>query len=159
MEEATVCYPITDGEMLLIRKRRGLGAGNLIGAGGKLEAGETPDDCVRRECREELRVEPVAPERVGEIDFHFGDPEPGEQSMHVHVYTAEGVEGEPRETREARPVWCSTDDPPYDEMWADDRVWFPHMLEGRTFVGEFVLTDDGESLAEYSVTVDVSLDE
>ncbi|MFB6194471.1 MAG: 8-oxo-dGTP diphosphatase [Halobaculum sp.] len=157
MDEATVCYPITDGETLLIRKQRGVGAGKLVGPGGRVEPDETPDDCVRREVREELRVEPVGVERVGEIEFHFRTPDPDDDSMYVYVYTAEGVRGEPEATPEAVPVWHPTDQLPYEEMWADDRIWMPHMLDGHTFTGQFVLTDDGEALAEYSVTLDVSV--
>jgi 8-oxo-dGTP diphosphatase len=151
MDEATLCHPIIDGQLLLIRKQRGLGAGKLVGPGGKVEAGETPLSCARREVREELRVEPEGVEKCGEFAFHFGDGEPDEDSMFVHVFTADAIDGEPQETREAVPEWHPVADPPYDEMWVDDRIWMPHMLDGEPFVGEFVLTGDGESLHRYEM--------
>jgi 8-oxo-dGTP diphosphatase len=154
---ATVCYPVVDDEMLLIRKQRGLGAGKIVGAGGKVEDGETPDDCVRREVREELRVRPVGVERVGELHFHFGGPAPDGDSILGYVYRADGVEGKPEATEEAVPVWHPVDDLPYGEMWVDDRVWMPHLLDGRTFRGTFVLDDDGERLTEYELDLDVAL--
>ena len=49
------------------------------------------------------------------------------------------------------------DDPPYDEMWVDDRVWIPHLLAGETFRGEFVLSDDGASLRYYEMRVGVDM--
>ncbi len=144
--------------MLLIRKQRGLGAGKLIGAGGKVEDDETPAECVRREVREELHVRPVGVERRGEINFHFGGSDPDGDSLHVHVYAAADVDGEPESTAEAVPVWHPVDDLPYDEMWVDDRVWLPHLLDGRTFEARFVLDDDGDRLESYAVDLDVALD-
>ena len=172
---ATLCHPVVDDQLLLIRKQRGAGAGKLVGPGGKVEDGETPVEAARREVREELRVDPFGVEKRGEFDFHFRDSEADrrgaseraseegrparsavdEDSMHVHVFAADGVEGEPEATEEAVPEWHPVADPPYDEMWVDDRVWLPHLLAGETFRGEFVLSDDGESLQSYEMDVDV----
>lgn len=151
MNEATLCHPIVDGELLLIRKQRGLGEGNLLGPGGKRESGETPREAARREVREEVRVEPTGLAKCGEFAFHFRDETPDDDSMHVHVFTADGVEGDPEATPEAVPEWHPKDNLPYDEMWVDDRVWMPHMLAGETFAGTFVLTDDGEAMRWYEM--------
>jgi 8-oxo-dGTP diphosphatase len=43
---------VKDGRVLLCRKKHGTLL--LILPGGKLEAGETAEECLRRECREEL---------------------------------------------------------------------------------------------------------
>lgn len=40
VSEATLCHPVREGELLLMRKKRGPGAGNLIAPGGKLEGDE-----------------------------------------------------------------------------------------------------------------------
>ena len=156
--EATLCHPIVDGELLLIRKQRGLGAGKLVGPGGKVETGERPREAVVREVREELRVDPVGVEKRGEFDFHFGDGTVDEDSMHVHVFEAAGVEGEPEATAEAVPEWHPVVDVPYDEMWIDDRVWLPHLIDGETFAGEFVLSDDGKSLLRYEMDIGVEFE-
>ncbi len=44
MQPATLCYLLRPGdeEVLLIRKKRGLGEGKFVGPGGKVEDGETP---------------------------------------------------------------------------------------------------------------------
>ena len=175
--EATLCHPIVDGELLFIRKQRGLGAGKLVGPGGKVEAGETVREAARREVREELRVTPVGVEKRGEFDFHFRDSEAerndasehasgdaasdgivADDSMHVHVFAADAIEGEPEATEEAVPEWHRADELPYDEMWSDDRVWLPHLIAGETFRGEFVLSDDGESLVSYEMDIGVDVE-
>lgn len=157
MDEATLCHPVVDGELLLIRKQRGLGAGKLVGPGGKIEDGETPPEAARREVREELRVDPVGLEQCGEFAFHFRDDAHDDDSMYVYVFRADDVEGTPTATDEAVPEWHPTSDPPYDEMWVDDRIWLPHLIDGQTFRGEFVLTDEGDAMHRYEVDLGVDL--
>ena len=50
-ERDTLLFVVKDGRVLLIRKKRGLGAGNINGPGGHIEAGETPIECAIRETR------------------------------------------------------------------------------------------------------------
>lgn len=158
MNESTLCHPIVDGELLLIRKQRGLGEGKLVGPGGKIEAGETPREAAIREVREELRVEPRGVEKCGEFAFHFRDEAVDDDSMYVHVFAADGVEGTPTATEEAVPEWHPVEDPPYEEMWVDDRIWVPHMLAGETFAGTFVLTDEGDAMRSYEMEVGVEFE-
>ncbi len=44
-ERATLCFVRRENEVLLIRKKRGLGAGKINGPGGRIEPGETPAEC------------------------------------------------------------------------------------------------------------------
>lgn len=158
MDEATLCHPVVDGELLCIRKQRGVGAGKVVGVGGKVEPGETPAEAARREVQEELRVDPLGMDKRGEFEFHFRDSDPDEDSMFVHVYAADGVDGDPTATEEAVPEWHPVDDPPYGEMWVDDRVWLPHLLDGQRFRGAFVLTDDGDAMHRYEMELGVEFD-
>ena len=55
MKDATLCYIEQDGKYLMMlrnKKRSDPNEGKWIGVGGKLEAGETPMECSRREIRE-----------------------------------------------------------------------------------------------------------
>ena len=145
---ATLVFVIRDGRILLIRKKRGLGAGKINGPGGRLDPGETPFDCAVRETEEELHTTPVALEHLGELKFQFVDG----YGIHVFVYRAADHEGTPTETDEATPIWAPLDDIPYDEMWADDRVWLPLLVAGRRFAGRFIF--DGDRMVDYEVTVE-----
>lgn len=153
MQPATLCYLLRpdDEEVLLIRKKRGLGEGLYVGPGGKVEDGETPRECVVREVEEEIGVTPRDPEKVGEFEFVFGES----TEMFVHVFRAEDFGGVPEESPEADPGWFDFDSMPYDEMWEDDRYWMPHLLAGETFAGEFVFDEDGDELLEWTVETDV----
>jgi 8-oxo-dGTP diphosphatase len=144
---ATLLFPVVDGEVLLIRKKRGVGAGLYNGPGGKVEPGETPRECAVREPREEVRARPTGVEKLGELDFRFG----GDPFTYVHVYRADGLRGAPQETPEADPEWRPVDALPYDEMWPDDRHWLSHLLAGEPFHGRFRFDDDGDELRSWDL--------
>jgi 8-oxo-dGTP diphosphatase len=141
-DPATLVFVVRDGRVLLIRKKRGLGAGKINGPGGRLDPGETPLACAVREVQEELRVTPLGLSWRGENRFQFVDG----YSIHVHVFVASGCEGEPVETDEAVPHWVALDAIPWQEMWADDPLWLPHVLAGRRVSGRFLF--DGDAMLD-----------
>jgi 8-oxo-dGTP diphosphatase len=51
-DPATLVFVVKDGRILLIRKKRGLGAGKINAPGGRLEAGEAPIEGAVREVQE-----------------------------------------------------------------------------------------------------------
>lgn len=147
VDPATLIFVIRGGRILLIHKKRGLGAGKINGPGGRLEAGETPRAAALRELREELGVEAVDPEWMGEHRFQFVDG----YSTYVHVYRAPDLRGTPIETDEAIPLWVDLDAIPFDRMWEDDRLWLPLLVEGRQFSGYWIF--DGDRMLDYRLDV------
>jgi 8-oxo-dGTP diphosphatase len=143
VDVATLCFVVRAGDILLIRKKRGIGAGKINGPGGRLEPGETPRACAVREVEEELGVTPSGLVAMGEQRFHFVDG----YTIHVHVYLASGYSGEARETDEALPLWTPLDRIPYDEMWEDDILWLPRMLDGVRCSGRYLF--EGDKLLDY----------
>ena len=144
-EVATLVFAIRQGEILLIHKLRGLGAGKINGPGGRLEPGESLMDCAVREVQEELKVTPTGLEYGGDIRFQFVDG----YSLHVHCYRAADIVGEPLATDEAIPLWSSLEAIPYDDMWEDDRIWLPQLIAGRPFSGRFLF--EGDRLLDYAL--------
>lgn len=137
-EEGTLCFVIQDGQILLIEKKRGLGAGKVNGPGGRIEKGETAEQAAIRETQEEVGITPTEVQWAGELRFQFRDG----YSLHCTVYRASGWEGELMETAEANPFWVRTDQIPYDRMWADDEQWMPRLLSGEKFRGWFEFDGD-----------------
>ncbi|MGH9464910.1 MAG: 8-oxo-dGTP diphosphatase [Thermoanaerobaculia bacterium] len=142
-DHATLVFVVRDDEVLLIRKLRGLGAGKINAPGGRLEPGETHAACAVREAREEVGIEPLDLAEAGELFFQFLDG----YSIQVRVFRAGGCAGEPRSTDEAIPAWTPLAAIPFAEMWADDAIWLPELLAGRSFRGRFVF--DGERMLDY----------
>ena len=148
VEHATLLFVIRDGQVLLIHKKRGLGAGKINGPGGRIEPGESAKECAVRELQEELRITPTGVQFAGRLHFQFTDG----FSIRGEVFTATGYEGTPTETDEAVPMWFSTDELPFDRMWADDRVWMPLLLAGKRFEGRFIF--EGDRMLDHEVTVE-----
>lgn len=144
---ANLLFIVRDREILLIRKKRGFGAGKINGPGGKLDPGETALASAVRETYEELGVRALDADLRGELHFQFQDG----FSLHCAVFLARKFEGEARETDEAVPLWTPLDAIPYDKMWADDRYWLPLLLRGDKFAGFFEF--DGEKLISRRIIV------
>jgi 8-oxo-dGTP diphosphatase len=125
-------------EVLLIRKKRGLGAGKINGPGGKIDPGESPAECAVRETEEELLVRPLDPCHAGLLHFQFTDG----LALECHVFRADRFSGSPTETDEAIPIWTPTGGIPFHEMWADDVHWFHHLIARTPFRGFFHFDDD-----------------
>ena len=143
--EATLLYVVRGDKILLIHKKRGLGAGKLNGVGGKIEAGESPLAAAVREFEEELLASPVNPEKLGEIAFDVVE----EIAIRIHVFRSNDLVGEPKETVEARPEGTPVCNMPYDRMWEDDQYWLPLLLDNRRF--EVYASFDGDVLVSCEV--------
>ncbi|MCG3120675.1 MAG: 8-oxo-dGTP diphosphatase [bacterium] len=144
---ATLLFVVREGHVLLIHKKRGLGAGKINGPGGRLDNGELPLHGAIREVQEELRVTPLDVEHCGELAFQFVDG----LSIHVEVFRAGACEGEPQETDEAIPLWTPLDQIPYERMWADDRHWIPLLLARQKFSGRFLF--DADKMLGHEITL------
>ena len=147
---ATLLFVVRDGEVLLIHKKRGIGAGKINGPGGKIDPGETARDCALRETAEELCVRATGVTEAGTLSFRFADG----MGIHCVVFRADGCDGEPTETDEAVPIWCPVDAVPFERMWPDDELWFPHLLERRYFTGWCSFDGDGMTEAVIEPVID-----
>ena len=129
---------VEDGDRILfIEKKRGLGEGYFNAPGGHIEEAETAMEAAVRETKEETGVDITDLEYRGTLRFQFSD---GIREL-GYVYFAKYAGGELVECDEARPFWIQRDAIPYENMWADDRLWLPHALAGEKFEAEFIFHD------------------
>ena len=149
LPEVCVVYVLRDGprgaEVLLGRKRRGLGEGRVVAPGGKLEPGESPVDAAVRELEEEagLVALPADLEPRGVLDYSF--PHRPAWSQRSHVFLCRRWRGEVTESAELAAEFVPLRSVPYERMWDDARWWLPGVLlrgEQARFRFEF-----GEDLA------------
>ncbi|SFR87861.1 8-oxo-dGTP diphosphatase [Agromyces sp. CF514] len=152
LPQVCVCYLLREHEgrteVLLGRKRHGLGVGNFVGPGGKLEPGESAAEAMVREVLEEtgIRVEPRDLEPRGLLSYHF--PHRESWSQESSVFVARRWSGEPAASDELEPEWFALDEVPYATMWDDARFWLPGVLAGGTVRRTFVFGADLASVVE-----------
>jgi len=139
-EEAVICYIVDEvnRKVLLMHKKTGLGEGKVNAPGGRIDPGETALEAAVRECREEVHMTPMNLEMRMELHFQFKDG----YSLRGEAFFCNQWEGEPMETREADPFWCSLDEIPYAKMWEDDIHWLPRALKGEIMRGFYIFDGD-----------------
>ena len=119
---------LKEGEVLLGMKKRGFGVGRWNGFGGKIEEGETIEQGAHRELEEEVGIKALDMQKVGILDFSFeNDP----KILEVHIFKITDFTGEPLESEEMKPQWFPFDSIPFDQMWSDDKYWFPYLLNNK----------------------------
>lgn len=146
MYQVCVCYLLRerDGvtEVLLGRKKHGLGEGYYVGLGGKLEAGERAVDAAVREVFEESGLVVVAGdlEPRGLLSYHF--PHRESLSQESSVFVGRRWQGDPVASDELDPEWFALADVPYEQMWDDAKRWLPGVLAGGEVRRSFVFGED-----------------
>ncbi len=145
--ETTLLLLRKDDQILLAEKKRGFGQGKFNGIGGKVEAGENPDETMLRETKEEINIVPIEYEKVGVFDFiEFVKGE--KENVVMHVYTSTKWNGEPQESEEMRPEWFDIKEVPFDRMFADDKYWMPLLLENKKFDAFFEFDEEWNLLSK-----------
>jgi 8-oxo-dGTP diphosphatase len=138
-------------EVLLGRKKTGLGTGKTVGLGGHVEDGEAPREAAARETKEEsgISVDPAALVEVADITFLF--PTRPAWDMTVSVFTSAEWAGEAMETLEISPQWFPASALPLERMWDDGRYWLPRVLAGERLRATFSYAGDCETVASAEI--------
>ena len=146
---ATICYIDNGKEFLMLhrnKKPNDVHEGKWIGVGGKLERGETPQECAAREIFEEtgLRAKPVL---KGIITFPEFTPD---LDRYTYVFKVTDFEGELIECNEGTLEWV-----PYDQVlskptWEGDHTFVEWLLEDKPFFSA-MFRYDGDRLLESHV--------
>lgn len=129
MRLTTLCYVEREQKYLMlhrVKKHQDENAGKWIGIGGHVEENEAPDECIRREAREEAGMELKNLRLRGIITFIL--PDWGNEL--TFLYTAETDQEALPACGEGVLRWVPIADIPSLELWEGDRVFLP-LLQSR----------------------------
>ncbi len=107
------------------KKEKDENAGKWIGVGGKLEEGESPEDCLLREVREETGLTLLRRQFRGIVTFV--SDEWGTEQM--FLYTADGFEGKLKECEEGELRWIPEEKIPELSLWEGDRIFLRKLFD------------------------------
>ncbi|MBI1936721.1 MAG: 8-oxo-dGTP diphosphatase [Ignavibacteriales bacterium] len=149
MQLATLCYVIDNDKTLMlhrIKKKNDIHEGKWNGLGGKFEHGETPEECVIREVKEESGLIITNPKLHGFITFPMFD---GKKDWYVFLFTAKNFEGELIDSYEGRLEWIQNDKLFELNLWDGDEIFMRWLLQDKFFSAKFVY--ENGKLKEHNV--------
>ncbi len=148
--ETTICHIIRGNELLLIQAARGIGRGKWNAPGGKIDPGETPEQCAIREVGEETGLKVTDLVLHGELWFYKDGQT--EAWIHTYLFSTKKFSGTPHSTEEGEVRWADSSAVDYNQMWPDDIVWWHLMLDGRKFDGKFYFDEQASKLLTCEIT-------
>ena len=138
MRLTTLCYAENNGRWLMmhrVKKDADENAGKWIGLGGHLQDGETPEECVRREVREEAGLELSGLRLRGILTFIL--PDWGDEL--TFLYTAQAEDRPLPDCSEGILRWIPFGQVESLPLWEGDRIFLP-LLHTRENVFSLKLT-------------------
>ncbi|MGB8214415.1 MAG: 8-oxo-dGTP diphosphatase [Anaerolineales bacterium] len=146
---ATLCYLQHTGQTLMIHRNKradDIHLGKWNGLGGKFEPGESPEECVLRELREESGLEVRQPRLCGLLLFTGFKG----NDWYVFVFTAREFSGELHENGEGTLAWIPDSELEALPLWPSDPIFLPWIREEKFFSAKFIYA--GDEMKEYTVT-------
>lgn len=141
----TLCYIEREDAYLMlhrVKKKKDVNKDKWIGIGGHFEAGESPEECLLREAREETGLVLTDYRFRGIVTFCF-EPEQAEniseqealqpECEYMCLYTATGYEGDLTDCNEGTLEWVPKDQLDRLNLWAGDRIFFRLLEAGVPF--------------------------
>jgi len=146
MQNTTLCY-IRSGDSFLmlhrVKKKNDLNHDKWVGIGGKFENGESPEDCLLRETKEETGLTLKSWRYCGIVTFVsdlYG-------TEYMHLFTSEEFTGEMKPCDEGNLEWVPVKDVDGLPIWEGDRIFLKLLREEHPFFS-LKLVYSGDSLTE-----------
>ena len=146
MINTTLCYIEKDNKYLMLhrtKKENDLNEGKWIGVGGKFEKGETPEECLLREVKEETGLTLIKYRLRAVITFILNEW----GTEYMYLFTANEFSGELREGNEGDLQWVDKKDILKLNIWNGDKIFLKKLIEEDNFFTLKVVYD-GDRLVE-----------
>ena len=124
MKLTTLCYIEKDDKYLMIhriKKKHDVNKDKWIGIGGKFERGESPEDCILRETKEETGLTLTSYRLRGVLTFMYNDDDA--EMEYIFLYTADGFTGELADCNEGTLEWVPKTEINSLNLWEGDRIF------------------------------------
>lgn len=138
---STLCYIMQNDRYLMLHrtiKEKDVNKDKWIGVGGHFEEGESPEECLLREVREETGYTLTSYRYRGIVTFISGNG----VTEYMSLFTADGFEGEPIPCDEGELAWVPVKEVYQLNIWEGDKIFF-RLLEEREEFFSLKLVYDG----------------
>ena len=130
--QSTLCYIEKDGKYLMLHrvgKKNDVNKDKWIGVGGHFEHGESPEECLLREVKEETGYTLTSWQYRGIVTFVYGE----DVVEYMSLYTADGFTGEAIECDEGVLEWVKKEKVNDLNLWEGDKIFFRLLDEEKDF--------------------------
>jgi 8-oxo-dGTP diphosphatase len=117
-----------------VKKENDYHKGKWNGLGGKFEAGESPEECAKREILEESGLVVENPLLKGIITFPMFD---NIKDWYGFVFTSDKFTGELIHSNEGNLEWIDNDKLTDLNLWDGDKIFIPWLFQDRFFSAKF----------------------
>ena len=128
----TLCYIEAEDSYLMLHRvsqKNDVNKDKWIGVGGHFEEGESPEECLLREVREETGLTLTSWRFRGIVTF----TQEGYGTEYMCLYTADGFEGEIRECEEGVLEWIKKDELLKLNLWKGDLIFLKLLKDDMPF--------------------------
>ena len=126
-----------------VKKEQDVNEGKWIGIGGKFEYGESPEECMIREAKEETGLAVTSMKFRGILTFICDKQDP----KYICLYTIDGFSGQLKECDEGELLWVPKDEIFGLNLWEGDRIFFDLLQKDVPFFS-LKLCYEGDQLLE-----------
>ena len=137
MKLATLCYLKKGNKTLMlhrVKKKNDIHQGKWNGLGDKLRRGETPEECIIREVKEESGYSIVNPVLKGFITFPAFKQN---EDWYVFLYIADQFTGKMIKSPEGNLQWIENEQLYNLNLWEGDKIFLRWLDEQRFFSAKF----------------------
>ncbi len=145
---STCIYLIHNNEWLFLKrnkKKNDVNFGKYIGVGGKLEIGETKEQCVIRETFEETGFILQSYQECGCIVFQY----PYFEDETCYIYTSNQYTGKMHECNEGQLLFVNQSDIFSLDLWEGDRIFLKRMINNNQPFHYIFQYDENDQLVDY----------
>ena len=132
MKNTTLCYIEKGGAYLMMHRTKKVNDENhdkWIGIGGKFEEGESPDECLVREVKEEVGLTLNSYKFRGLVTF----VSEAWETEYMHLFTSDDFNGIPTECDEGIPKWIEKNQVKSLPIWEGDKIFFDLLEKNSDF--------------------------
>lgn len=133
MRLTTLCYIENDRDEYLMlhrtKKKNDQSHDKWLGAGGKFEPDESPEECMLREVKEETGLELSEYSFRGIVTFVSETWE----TEYMNIFTAKYPGGELADCNEGELMWIPKSELMQLQLWEGDRIFLKHLIEHDDF--------------------------